>query len=182
MSGAPPCPSCGGTSYQLAEKRWLTCKSCGSEFDVQTDVCRACGQLNQAQTATCAHCGAKLPHDSVHKLIESRSKDRGAWYKERTVLGVQQKKKEEQASRERMESYWAEERARREAAARAMSIRQSRERKTLIVVGVISAILVLILVATALALSRWFRAPIGLSPLDTTTAISSVRWLFCGGV
>ena len=161
MAQAPPCPYCDATSYKLQERRWLLCTACETQFDVQTDVCRACGRLNKADAANCAYCQAKLPRSPVEHLIEARTKDRLGWHQERTEVSVRQKVDEERASRERMEAYWAEEHARREAAALATMRRRDRERKTLIVVGVISAILILTLLAVALALSQWSRLFIG---------------------
>ena len=47
MAQAPPCPHCGASSYQLRDKRWLLCKSCGQEFDLQQHLCpgrQVCGE------------------------------------------------------------------------------------------------------------------------------------------
>jgi len=135
MAQAPPCPYCGASSYQLREKRWLLCKACGQEFDLQRDLCPVCKHLNQAGAQACGNCGAALREDKVDRLITERSKGLLDWREERTRIGVAQKKEEEEASRRRMEAYWADDRARREAAARARAKQREKEKRALIAVS-----------------------------------------------
>jgi hypothetical protein len=153
MAQAPPCPYCGASSYQLREKRWLVCKACAHEFDLQRDLCPVCKQLNQAGAQTCGNCGATRREDKVDRLIAERSKGLLDWREERTKVGVAQKKEEEEASRRRMEAYWADDRARREAAARARAEQREKEKKALIAVGIIAAIIIIVLVVAATLMS-----------------------------
>jgi hypothetical protein len=156
MAQAPPCPYCSASSYELRDKRWLVCKECGHEFDLQRELCRNCGRLNRVEDTVCTHCQRRLREDAVDRLIAERGKDRLAWRQERTAIGVDQKKAEEEASQRRMEAYWEEDRARREAQARALAEQQAKEKKILVGVGIIAACLVLILVAAVL-----FRTVVG---------------------
>jgi hypothetical protein len=153
MAQAPPCPYCGASSYQLREKRWLLCTACGHEFDVQRDLCLVCKHLNQASAQVCGNCGAALREDKVDRLITDRSKGLLDWRAQRTQVGVAQKKEEEEASRQRMEAYWADDRARREAAAQARAERRARERKVLWAVGIVVALIVIVLVVVVILLS-----------------------------
>lgn len=146
MAQAPPCPYCGGTSYKRREKRWLVCQGCSHEFDLQRELCRSCGYLNSSGLAHCANCQTPLGTDDVDKLIVERSKDRLAWRAERTAEGVAQKEEEEIASQRRMEAYWADDRARREAQAQARAEQTIRERKVLAIVIVISVVLILLVI------------------------------------
>jgi hypothetical protein len=153
MAQAPPCPYCGASSYQLREKRWLLCKACGQEFDLQRDLCPVCKHLNQTGAQACGNCGAALREDKVDRLIAERGKDLLDWREERTKVGVAQKKAEEEASRQRMEAYWADDRARREAAARARAEQREKEKKVLIAVGIVAAIIIIALVVVAVLMS-----------------------------
>ena len=146
MAQAPPCPYCGGTSYKRREKRWLVCQGCSHEFDLQRELCRSCGHLNSSGLTHCVNCQAPLGADDVDKLITERSKDRLAWRAERTAEGVAQKREEEMASQQRMEAYWADDRARREAQAQARAEQAIRERKVLAIVIVISVVLILLVI------------------------------------
>ena len=146
MAQAPPCPYCGGTSYKRREKRWLVCQGCGQEFDLQRELCRSCGHLNSTGLTYCANCQSPLSTDKVDKLIAERSKDRLAWRAERTAEGVAQKEEEEIASQRRMEAYWADDRARREAQAQIRAEQAIRERKVLAIVIVISIVLILLVI------------------------------------
>ena len=153
MAQAPPCPYCGADSYQLEEERWLTCKGCGHEFGLQHDLCRACGHLNRSEATTCANCDATLREDFVGRVIADRSKDRLAWRQEQLAVAVEQKREEAAALDQGLEAYWADDRARREAAARARAERQEREKRVLIVVGIAAVIIIVILTAVVVILS-----------------------------
>lgn len=175
MAQAPPCPNCGGTSYQLEDRRWLTCSGCGKQYDVQTDVCRACGRLNEVDAKHCAYCQAELPRDPVSRLIETRTMDRLDWRQQQTETGVRQKDDEERASRARMEAYWAQEQARREAASRATLRRKEREKKVLIVVGVIAVLLILCMVAAGIVLSQLSKGLLVQAPESVLCATAVAR-------
>jgi hypothetical protein len=153
MAQAPPCPYCGASSYQLKEKRWLVCKACGQEFDVQRDLCPVCKHLNQTGAQACGNCGAALREDKIDRLISERTKTLLDWREERTQVGVAQKKEEEAASQQRMETYWADDRARREAVARRRAEQREKEKKVLIVVGIIAAIIIVALIVVAILAS-----------------------------
>ena len=146
MAQAPPCPYCGGTSYKRREQRWLICQGCSHEFDLQRELCRSCGHLNSSGLTHCANCQAPLDADDVDKLISERSKDRLAWRAERAAAGVAQKAEEDVASQRRMEAYWADDRARREAQAQIRAEQALRERKVLAIVVVISVVLILLVI------------------------------------
>jgi hypothetical protein len=152
MAQAPPCPYCDSSSYQLQDKRWLTCQVCGHEFDLTHDLCRACGHLNLAEAKVCGHCRARLPRDTVSELIEARAKTRKQWYEERALMSPAHKSKEEEASQQRMEAFWAEENARRQAVAQAAAEQQRRERKVLLVVGIVATLLILLLIVAAIVI------------------------------
>jgi hypothetical protein len=154
MAQAPSCPYCGASSYRLEDQRWLVCKGCGQEFDIQTDVCRTCGRLNRAEVTVCDYCQARLRRDVVDDIIAERSKTRRKWAEERVTVGVQQKSQEEEASQKRMEEFWAQDHARREAAARAALEQRRRERKVLLVVGIISVLVILALLILALVVAQ----------------------------
>ena len=138
MAQSPPCPYCGGTAYRRVDKSWLVCTTCEHEFDIQYDVCRACGQLNKSDATTCANCQAALARDTVDKIIGARIKSREQWKKDRLGLAREQKRQEEEASQRRMDAFWAEEKARKEAIARRMAEKREREKKTMIVVGIVA--------------------------------------------
>lgn len=153
MAQAPPCPYCGGTSYKRRDQRWLICQGCSHEFDLQRELCRSCGHLNSTGLTHCANCQAPLTADEVDKLIVERSKDRLAWRAERTAESVAQKKEEEIASQRRMEAYWADDRARREAQAQARAEQAIRERKVLAIVIVIAVVLILLVIVFTVLVS-----------------------------
>lgn len=153
MSQPPPCPYCGATSYQLKDQRWLVCRECQNEFDLQHDLCRSCGSLNQSGEKACAQCGKPLKRDTVDQLITERGRDERAWRERKRTAGAGQKQTEEQASQQRMAAYWAEDRARREAVARGLAERRTREKKVAIIVLIGVAIVILALVATMVFLS-----------------------------
>jgi hypothetical protein len=153
MADAPPCPYCEASSYRLRDERWLVCQACGHEFDLRRDLCPACGRLNRADDRRCAFCDAPLRQDVVDRVIRERGKDRNAWTRTRLAVDVSGKEADQQASQQRMEAYWAEERAMRAARAEAMASQRVRERRTLIVVGVLGALIVLALVVLALLTS-----------------------------
>jgi hypothetical protein len=159
MTQAPPCPYCGASSYRLREKRWLTCQECGHEFDVRYDVCPACGHLNRIDAITCGRCQRRLRKDSVDQIIEARGKDRKHWTEERVTVAVAQKKTEEEISRQRMEAFWAEDQARREALARAVAEQRQRERRLLRIVILAGIVLVLALAIAAVIMTRLLRPP-----------------------
>jgi len=153
MAQAPPCPHCGASSYTLRDKRWLICKACGQEFDLQRDLCPVCKHLNQAGARVCAKCGAAMREDKVDQLIVERSKGRLDWRAERSQVGLVQKKQEEEAAQRQLEVFQAEDRARREASARARAEQREKEKRMLTIVGVVLAILVIVLIAVAILLS-----------------------------
>jgi hypothetical protein len=150
LTNTPPCPYCGASSFQLRDERWLLCAACGHEFDLHRDLCRRCGWVNRAQDSTCAHCAASLPRDPVERLIDVRTKDRRAWFKLYKELGLVGKEGDQHASEARMQSFLAEDRARREALAQARTAQRIRERRMLIVIGVIAAVIVGLILALAL--------------------------------
>jgi len=151
MAQAPPCPYCGSHSYRLRDTRWLVCQECDHEIDIEHELCQGCGHLNRAGDAVCAHCGAPLQEQAINQLIADRSKDRITWRNERVAIAVDQKKEEEQASKRRMEAYWAQDRARRQAQARARAEQRKREKKVLIAVIIIVAVLTVVIAAAAIA-------------------------------
>jgi hypothetical protein len=122
-------------------------------------VCFSCGALNKAEATHCSNCQAELDKHMVDKIIETRAKSRKEWYEERRVVAIEQKRQEEEASQKRMEAFWAEEQARREALARARIEREQRERKTLVIVGIVVGIIVLLLIAATLIVSLILRPP-----------------------
>ncbi|MBN1642960.1 MAG: hypothetical protein JXA09_17115, partial [Anaerolineae bacterium] len=150
VSQTPPCPYCGASSFRFRDERWLVCTACEREFDLQRDLCRRCGWINQAEARYCTHCDAPLPRDPVDRLIAERSKDQRAWRRLYGELGLQGKQGDIHASKERMQAFLAEDRARREAQAHARAAQRVREQRTLIVAGVIAAILIALLLALAL--------------------------------
>lgn len=127
MADAPPCPYCQASSYRLRDERWLVCEECKHEFDVQREVCLACGHLNRAEDRRCASCGAPLRTDVVDRVIRERGRDRGAWVAARLSVDASGVARDQQASQQRMEAYWAEERALRAAQAEAQARQQARE-------------------------------------------------------
>ncbi len=153
MADAPPCPYCQASSYRLRDERWLVCQECGHEFDVQRDVCLVCGHLNRVEGRRCDRCGASLRRDVVDRVIRERGRDRQAWVEARLSVGASQVERDQQASQQRMEAYWAEERALRAAQAEARARQRTRERNALIVFGVLAALLILALVLLALLTS-----------------------------
>jgi hypothetical protein len=153
MADAPSCPYCEASSYRLRDERWLVCQECGHEFDVQRDVCLVCGHLNPAEGKRCIRCGAPLRRDVADRVIQERGRDRQAWIRERLSVDASQVERDRQASQQRMEAYWAEERALRAAQAEARARQRARERKMLILVGALGALLILALVLIALLTS-----------------------------
>ncbi len=153
MAQAPPCPYCEASSYRLRDDRWLVCTECGQEFDLQHDLCRSCGRLNQADAQVCSHCQAKLDGGVVNQLIAERSMDERAWRAHRRAISVEQKVEEEEASQRRLDAYWAEDRARREALARVRAERREKEKKVLIAVGIAVIVIIVTLIVVTLILS-----------------------------
>jgi RNA polymerase subunit RPABC4/transcription elongation factor Spt4 len=147
VAQAPPCPYCGASSYHLRGKRWLLCRECGHEFDLERELCRHCGHLVQAQDAVCPHCQSPLREDTVDRIITDRGKDRLAWRAEQVAGAIERSKDEEEASRQRMDAYWAEERVRRETLDRARAEQRAQERKVLIAVVAFAAVIVLAVIA-----------------------------------
>ena len=141
MAQPPPCPYCGAHSYRLRDTRWLVCQECDHEIDLEHELCQRCGHLNRAGVTACAHCGTPLQERAINRLIADRSKDRIAWQNERVAIAVDQKKEEKEASQRRMEAYWADDRARRQAQAHARAEQRKRERKMLIAVGIVIVVL-----------------------------------------
>jgi hypothetical protein len=153
MADAPPCPYCDASSYRLRDERWLVCQECGHEFDLRRDLCPACGRLNRADDRRCAFCGSPLRRDVVDRVIRERGRDRNAWIETRLAMDVSGKESDQQASQQRMEAYWAEERALRATRAAALAKQHARERKTLIVLGVLGVLFVVALVVLSLLTS-----------------------------
>ena len=153
MADAPPCPYCQASSYRLRDERWLVCQECGHEFDVQRDVCLACGHLNRADSKRCAACSAPLRQDVVDRVIRDRGRDRQAWVEARLAVDASQVERDRQASQQRMEAYWAEERALRAAQAEARARQRARERNVMIVLGILGVLLILALVLLTLLTS-----------------------------
>lgn len=153
MAQAPPCPHCGAVSYQLRDKRWLLCKACGQEFDLQQDLCPVCKHLNHTGARVCSKCGATMREDKVDQLIVERSKSLLDWREERTKVALEQKKGEAEAAQRQLETFQAEDRARREAFVRARAEQREKEKKTLAVVGIVTAVLVIVLIAIAILVS-----------------------------
>jgi len=131
----------------------LTCVECGHEFDVRRDLCPSCGHLNRAGATFCSHCQAGLRSDAVERIIEARGKSRREWRAERHAVAVEQKKREVESSQTRMEEFWAKDRARREAFTRARAEAAKRERRTLLIVGIVGAVIVLLLIVVSLILT-----------------------------
>jgi ribosomal protein L40E len=150
MAQVPPCPYCGATAYELHDRRWLTCKSCGQEFDVQRQVCHSCGTLNPIGAAVCVDCQAALGKDTVQWIIETRTKTRKDWWEERATASLDQKQGEQEASQKRMAAFVAEERERQAATARARAEARKRERRVLVVVGIVGGGLILLFVVLSL--------------------------------
>lgn len=153
MADAPPCPYCQASSYRLRDERWLVCQECGHEFDIQRDVCLVCGQLNPAEGKRCTRCGTPLRRDVADRVIHERGRDRQAWIRERLSVDASQVERDRQASQQRMEAYWAEERALRAAQAEARARQRMRERNTLILFGALGVLVILALVLLALLTS-----------------------------
>lgn len=150
MAQAPPCPYCGAAAYELADRRWLTCKSCGQEFDVQRHVCRSCGTLNPIEATACVACQGALGKDTVQWIIETRTKTRKDWWEERASISLEQKEAEQEASQKRMAAFVTEERERRKAMAHARAETRRREKKALVVVGIVVVSLILLFVVLSL--------------------------------
>ena len=153
MTGPPPCPYCEASSYRLRDERWLVCQECGHEFDLRRDLCPACGRLNRADTKRCASCSSPLRQDVIERVIRERGRDRQAWVETRLSVDASQVERDQRASQQRMEAYWAEERALRAAQAEARARQRARERNTLIVLGVLGVLSILALVLLALLTS-----------------------------
>ena len=190
MAQPPPCPNCGFTAYQLADDRWLVCTNCDYEFDLQRDLCRKCGHLNSATDKICYQCQAPLSQDKVSQLIAERSRDRLSWREERTMIAQEQKVQEKKASQRRMEAYWAEEKARREAVARSLAEQREKERRLMIAIAIITVTILLAggIVAIAIAIFKnrgtpasmketWQTATWMLALCRTQISLSVIRYI-----
>lgn len=176
MTDAPPCPYCEASFYRLRDEQWLVCQECGHEFDLQRDLCPACGRLNRADTKRCASCGSPLRQDVVERVIRERGRDRQDWVEARLSVDASQVERDQQASQQRMEAYWAEERALRAAQTEARARQRARERNTLIVLGVFAVLFILALILLALLTSGDPPQPASLSRDAGLRAGQPVLW------
>jgi len=153
MANPPPCPYCEASSYRLRDERWLVCHECGHEFDVRRDLCPACGRLNRADSKRCTSCSSPLPHDVVDRVIRERGRDRQAWIEARLSVDAAQVERDQHVSQQRMEAYWAEDRALRAAQAEAQARQRARERNMVILFSVVGVLVILALVLLSLLMS-----------------------------
>jgi predicted nucleic acid-binding Zn ribbon protein len=154
MAQAPPCPYCGALEYKLIDERWLACKGCGHEFDIQHDLCPSCGYLNPAAATTCGHCQSGLRKDPVDRMFETLAKGRAQWHEERLGTSLVQKKRDVAASEQRMAAFLAEDQERRETIARALAESRKRERRAMLIIGIIGVVVVVALATATFILMK----------------------------
>ncbi len=183
MAQSPPCPYCGASSFRFRDQHWLVCTACEREFNLERDLCRQCGWISRAEAQFCEHCDTPLRRDLVDRLISVRSKDRRAWRKLYGEMAMQGKQEDIQASENRMQTYLAEDRARREAQAQARAAQRIRERRALIVISVIAAVLIALLLALSLLgpireLARPASAIPGGAPLGEWAVLGAIYGMY----
>ena len=152
MAQAPPCPYCGASAYKLIDERWLACKECDHEFDIHHDLCLSCGHLNPAESTTCGNCQGPLRKDTLDSMFETLSRSRAQWHQKQLGTSLRQKKQDIAASEERMAAFLEEDRERRERVSRQLAERRKHERRALLIVGIIGAVVIVALVAVTLFL------------------------------
>ena len=148
---ACPVPECRA-DLELRDDR-LVCTGCEHQFEIAHDVCRACGQVNKSEATLCFKCQAPLPRDTVDKIINDRIKSRDQWQEHRLDVAREHKQREAEASQRRMEAFWAEEKARKAEVARRLAEKREKEKRTMLVVGIVAAVAVLALVVAAIIMA-----------------------------
>lgn len=138
MTKEPPrCPQCGSTAFDPLAGEAMSCQYCGTEFDLSTDLCPHCGSLNPPGQEFCAQCGGSLVADTVDRMLSERLRTARQWREERQEVIRQQVAQDLLASQRRMEAFMRQEQARLERERRALDAARRRERRLLIVWGVI---------------------------------------------
>lgn len=143
---AGECPYCGCLNEATAG----LCVNCGEDIAWE---CTVCGEVNPAGGRYCQGCGRSL--DEADRIVRERLRTTAEW-RERRVVGVREtREREELDSRRRMAVFWEKERARQEAIQRALAEQKARERKMLMIVGGLMALLVVM--AIIISIISWLK-------------------------
>ena len=150
MAKEPPrCPQCGSADFEPLAGDAMSCRYCGTEFDLSADLCPHCGILNPPGQEFCVQCGESLVIDTVGRILNERLRTARQWREERQEVVRSQVAQDLLASQRRMEALLREEQERLERERQAIAAARRRERRLLIVWGVI----VLLIVALGVGLA-----------------------------
>jgi tRNA A37 threonylcarbamoyladenosine dehydratase len=167
------CPSCGGAEFEAVGESEFLCWYCGARMTLTTGQCPYCGFFNEAGAGFCANCGEDIAWecaicgranpagvrycqgcgrnlDQAARIVRERLRTAAEW-REKRALGVQEvREKEELASRQRMAVFQEKERLRQEATQRALAEQRARERKMLMIVSGLIALLIVVVVLVSI--------------------------------
>jgi Flp pilus assembly protein TadB len=133
----------------------MSCRHCGTEFDLSTDLCPHCGILNPPGQEFCVQCGNSLVADTVDRMLSERLRTARQWREARQEVVRQQVAQDLLASQRRMEALLREERERLERERQAIAAARERERRLLIVFGVIVLVIALLGIGLGVIISLW---------------------------
>ena len=154
MAKKPPqCPRCGSTAFEPLAGDAMSCRYCGTEFDLSTDLCPHCGILNPPGQEFCIQCGGSLMADTVDRMLSERLRTSRQWREARQEVIRQQVAQDLLASQQRMEALLREEQERLERERQAIAAARERERRLLIVWGVIIVVIAVLGVGLAVVIN-----------------------------
>jgi len=154
MTKEPPrCPQCGSPDFEPLAGDAMSCRYCGTEFDLSADLCPHCGILNPPGQEFCVQCGGNLAADTVGRMLGDRLRTARQWREERQEVVRSQVAQDLLASQRRMEAFLHEDRERLERERQAVAAARERERRLLIVWGVIVLLIAALGVGLAVVIS-----------------------------
>jgi len=149
MTADVECPHCGNRAFTDYGDGLVACQRCYVQFDLNEQQCPNCGSLLPEGAIACLQCGTTLRGESESQIFEERFKTAEDWRRARLAVVQQQRAETEQASSQRMDAWWEEDRKQRQAEHLARLARQRRERNLLIVT---IAVVVIVLLVAAISL------------------------------
>jgi RNA polymerase subunit RPABC4/transcription elongation factor Spt4 len=144
------CPHCGGSAFTDYGDGLVACQRCYTQFDLNQQQCPYCGTLLAEDTFICLQCGTDLRGDQAKRFFEERLMTTDDWWRLRRSRVERVRTNAKEASRQRMEAWWEEDRKRREAERQERLARQRRERNVLMIGAVIIVGIILLIVLAGL--------------------------------
>ena len=146
------CPKCGQTIPEASAEGIRVCTHCGAQLETASE-CPACGRANPAWEHVCPDCGEPL---TLFGTLESRYRGAVQPYRLRQsrLRARALKQTEVSLSEERFARFEEVDRRRLEAQKAEERLREKRDRITLRIVGIASALLLLALLTVGIWMAR----------------------------